>query len=90
MSSEITLVSSVKCFEGYQRVYSHISKELSCEMKFSIYLPPQCVDTNNEKLPVVYWLSGLTCTQMNFIEKSGAQKYVYNNVEYFNYYKTYN
>lgn len=72
--AEITLVSSNKCFGGYQRVYSHHSKELSCDMKFAVYLPPQSDDAD-VKLPVLYWLSGLTCNETNFIHKAGAQKY---------------
>lgn len=43
----LTLVSKNKIFEGEQRVYSHVSKELGCEMKFSIYLPPKALE--NEK-----------------------------------------
>ncbi len=67
-----TLVSSWKCFGGLQKVFKHQSKVLNCEMKFAIYLPPQAVD---KSVPVVYWLSGLTCTQDNFIQKAGAQRY---------------
>ena len=49
------------------------SAELNCKMNFAIYLPPQADDTNT-KLPVIYWLSGLTCTEQNFIQKAGGQK----------------
>ncbi|KAJ8979272.1 hypothetical protein NQ317_009886 [Molorchus minor] len=69
----LTEVSSNKSFGGYQKVYSHESKELGCVMKFGVYLPPQT--EAGQKLPVVYWLSGLTCTEANFIEKAGAQRY---------------
>lgn len=65
-------VSSNKSFGGWQKVYSHESTELGCTMKFGIYLPPQAEEN---KLPVIYWLSGLTCTEANFIEKAGAQRY---------------
>ncbi|XP_018564294.1 S-formylglutathione hydrolase [Anoplophora glabripennis] len=65
-------VSSNKSFGGWQKVYSHNSTELGCSMKFGIYLPPQAEE---KKLPVIYWLSGLTCTEANFIEKAGAQRY---------------
>lgn len=68
----LTKVSSNKVFGGWQFVFSHESKELGCTMKFGIYLPPQAEE---KKVPVVYWLSGLTCSEANFIEKSGAQKY---------------
>ncbi|XP_015113781.1 S-formylglutathione hydrolase [Diachasma alloeum] len=69
--SEITLVSSNKCFGGWQKVYSHESSELKCKMNFGIYLPPQA---EFEAVPVIYWLSGLTCTEQNFITKAGAQR----------------
>lgn len=72
--TQIKLVASNKCHGGYQKTYSHHSKELSCEMKFAIYLPPQC-DDSAIKLPVLYWLSGLTCNELNFIQKAGAQRY---------------
>lgn len=71
--TQITLISSNKSFGGFQKIYSHKSKELSCEMKFAIYLPPQY--TADSKLPVIYWLSGLTCDENNFIQKAGAQRY---------------
>ncbi|CAM5204159.1 S-formylglutathione hydrolase [Oligella ureolytica] len=45
---------------------------LSCPMRFAIYLPPQAKD---KKLPVLYWLSGLTCNEQNFITKAGFQRY---------------
>ena len=64
-------VSSVKCFGGFQKVFEHESSELKCRMKFSVYLPPQ---VEEEKVPVLYWLSGLTCTEQNFITKAGAQR----------------
>lgn len=72
--TQITLISSNKSFGGYQKIYSHHSKELACEMKFAIYLPPQSDDAT-VNLPVLYWLSGLTCNETNFIQKAGAQKY---------------
>ncbi|WP_202744771.1 S-formylglutathione hydrolase [Acinetobacter pittii] len=59
-------------FGGWQEVYKHESEVLNCSMNFSIYLPPH---DENEKLPVIYWLSGLTCNEQNFITKAGAQKY---------------
>jgi len=71
--TQITLISANKSFGGYQKVYSHKSKELSCEMKFAIYLPPQY--SADSKLPVIYWLSGLTCDESNFVQKAGAQRY---------------
>ena len=60
------------CFGGRQLRYSHASEVLGCEMNFSIYLPPQA---EQGKVPVLYWLSGLTCTDENFVTKAGAQRY---------------
>ena len=60
------------CFGGWQDVYRHHSDVLGCDMNFAVYLPPQAT---TQKLPVLYWLSGLTCTEQNFITKAGAQRY---------------
>ena len=60
------------CFGGWQDVYRHHSDVLGCDMNFAVYLPPQAA---TQKLPVLYWLSGLTCTEQNFITKAGAQRY---------------
>lgn len=59
-----------KSFGGWHKQYSHQSKVLNCNMRFAIYLPPQ--KSNGEKVPVLYWLSGLTCTDENFMQKAGA------------------
>ncbi|XP_030804388.1 S-formylglutathione hydrolase isoform X2 [Camarhynchus parvulus] len=64
-------VSSNKCFEGFQKVFEHDSAELKCKMKFGIYLPPKA---ETGKCPVLYWLSGLTCTEQNFITKAAFQQ----------------
>ena len=60
------------CFGGWQDVYRHRSAVLDCDMHFAIYLPPQA---EHGPVPVLYWLSGLTCTEQNFITKAGAQRY---------------
>lgn len=65
-------VAENRCFEGRQLRYKHSSDCLSCDMHFSVFLPPQA---EREKVPVLYWLSGLTCTDENFVTKAGAQKY---------------
>jgi S-formylglutathione hydrolase len=67
----ITLVSESRSFGGVQRVYSHDSSETRCTMRFGVYLPPQ---VEAGPVPVVFWLSGLTCTEENFIAKAGAQR----------------
>jgi S-formylglutathione hydrolase len=65
-------VSVNKSFGGWNKQYSHHSKTLNCNMQFAIYLPPQA--SNGERVPVLYWLSGLTCTDENFMQKAGAQR----------------
>ena len=60
------------CFGGWQDVYRHHSSVLDCAMNVAVYLPPQA---RQGRLPVLYWLSGLTCTEQNFITKAGAQRY---------------
>lgn len=70
--TELTQISCNKMFGGDQKVFSHDSSVLKCKMNFSVYLPPQCEEA---KLPVLYWLSGLTCNELNFIQKAGAQRY---------------
>ncbi len=59
-------------FGGSQEVWEHKSNVLSCPMRFAIYLPPQ---VKEKSLPVLYWLSGLTCNEQNFITKAGFQRY---------------
>ena len=65
-------ISSNKSFGGWHKQYSHRSEVLNCEMRFAIYLPPQA--SSSHKVPVLYWLSGLTCTDENFMQKAGAQR----------------
>ncbi len=60
------------CFGGWQDVYRHRSEVLGCDMTVGVYLPPQ---VEQGPCPVLYWLSGLTCTEQNFITKAGAQRY---------------
>ncbi|CAK9183824.1 unnamed protein product [Ilex paraguariensis] len=72
METKPTEISSSKMFEGYNKRYRHYSPTLGCSMTFYIYFPPS--PSPAHKFPVLYWLSGLTCTDENFIIKSGAQR----------------
>jgi S-formylglutathione hydrolase len=67
----IATVSRHQCFGGTQAVHSHASSELGCTMRFGVFLPPQAA---HGRVPALYWLSGLTCTEENFIVKAGAQR----------------
>lgn len=60
-----------KCFGGWQRRYRHRSATLDCDMVFSLFLPPQ---VEQGPVPLLYWLSGLTCNDENFVTKAGAQR----------------
>lgn len=68
------LLSTNACFEGEHRRYRHASAALGCDMEFAVFLPPAAVGSQSRNVPVLYWLSGLTCTDQNFMEKAGAQK----------------
>lgn len=65
-------IESHACFDGRQEVWQHESSALDCTMRYAVYLPPQA---RSEACPVLYWLSGLTCSEQNFITKAGAQRY---------------
>lgn len=68
---ELKQVSVSRSFDGEQRVYTHAARATQCTMRFGVYLPPQA---RTQRVPVLYWLSGLTCTEDNFIVKAGAQR----------------
>lgn len=65
-------IGSHRCFGGQQLRFTHRSETLDCEMVFSLYLPPQA---EYAPVPLLHWLSGLTCTDENFVTKAGAQRY---------------
>ena len=67
------LISQNKSFGGLQLRYEHASTELNCNMRFSVYLPPGA--SADKPVPAIYWLSGLTCTDENFVHKAGAQQH---------------
>ena len=60
-------------FGGRQEVWRHASRSTGCDMRLGVYLPPAAL--RGERCPVLYWLSGLTCTEQNFITKAGAQQH---------------
>ncbi len=66
----LTLSCRQRCFGGWHQQFVHVSDVLSCEMRLAIYLPPFATKSN--PVPVLYWLSGLTCTDANFMQKAGA------------------
>jgi S-formylglutathione hydrolase len=70
--SQLETVSTAKSFGGTQGVYRHRSRETGSEMTFAVYLPPQA--SAEAKLPVLWYLSGLTCSHANVMEKGGYQR----------------
>jgi S-formylglutathione hydrolase len=71
MINTLTEIAATKCFGGWLKRYKHPSTSLNCDMIFAVYLPPQA---ETQKVPVLWWLSGLTCTDENFMQKAGAQR----------------
>ncbi|OOY09180.1 S-formylglutathione hydrolase [Thioclava sp. F36-7] len=65
-------ISENRCFGGVQGVYSHASKVNDCEMTFGLFLPREAEDG---PVPVLWYLSGLTCTHENAMTKAGAQAF---------------
>lgn len=63
-------ISQNKVAGGWHKQYTHQSSSLNCEMRFAIFLPPGA--SAETPAPVLYWLSGLTCTDENFMQKAGA------------------
>jgi S-formylglutathione hydrolase len=72
VDTQLKLISEHACFGGKVAFYRHFSNACQGEMRFSVYLPPQA---ENAPVSVLYFLSGLTCTEENFMVKSGAQKF---------------
>jgi S-formylglutathione hydrolase len=68
---ELKRISRNKSFGGWTEFHSHLSKTCASEMRFSVFIPPQA---QHGKVPVVYWLSGLSCSEENFMAKAGAQR----------------
>jgi len=72
LNSELTQLSQAKVAGGWHKQYQHQSSSTDCAMRFAIFLPPNASADN--KVPVLYWLSGLTCTDENFMQKAGVFK----------------
>ena len=68
------LLERHRSYKGYQEVYTHYSNITNCDMQFALYLPDKHID-----IPVLYFLSGITCTEQNFIQKSGFQQFASKN-----------
>lgn len=67
----MSVISETKMFDGLQAVHEHPSKACGCDMRIGVFTPPQAKDG---PCPAVIFLSGLTCTEQNFVTKAGAQR----------------
>ena len=67
----LELISEHACFGGLQRFYSHASSAIGLPMRFSVFLPAQALIG---KVPALFYLAGLTCTEETFMIKAGAQR----------------
>ena len=72
MAQDLQNISQAKVAGGWHKQYTHHSDSLNVSTRFAIFLPPNANASN--PVPVVYWLSGLTCTDENFMQKAGAFK----------------
>jgi S-formylglutathione hydrolase len=70
--SVLELVSQHRCFGGWQRFYRHASAEIGLPMRFSVFVPEQA---GQGRVPVLFYLAGLTCTEETFMIKAGAQRF---------------
>ena len=70
--NHLTSRAEYRCFDGTVAYYSHDSQSCQTEMRFAVYVPPHA---QSQPVPVLYYLSGLTCTEENFTVKAGAQRY---------------
>ncbi|AWI80560.1 S-formylglutathione hydrolase [Parazoarcus communis] len=71
MSQALEQIGANRSFGGWHKRFRHASATLGCDMVFAVYLPPQA---EHGPVPVLYWLSGLTCSDENFMQKAGAHR----------------
>src|SRR5690606_23104440 len=69
---KLECLSEHRCFDGVQRFYRHDSHRIGLPMRFSVFLPPQA---EGGRVPVLFYLAGLTCTEETFMVKGGAQRF---------------
>ncbi|KMZ11552.1 S-formylglutathione hydrolase [Candidatus Burkholderia humilis] len=68
----LELVEEHRCFDGVQHIYKHESESIGLPMRFSVFLPDAA---SSSKMPALFYLAGLTCTEETFPIKAGAQRY---------------
>lgn len=73
-STSYEIVSSNRSFGGLHLRLKHVSNSTHCDMIIGVYLPPTVLTEDDFKIPALYWLSGLTCSDQNFLQKAGAMQ----------------
>src|SRR2546427_9502745 len=71
MAVPFEVVSEHRCFGGVVGFYRHEAASTACSMRFSVFTPPQA---QSGRVPLLYYLAGLTCTEETFMIKAGAQR----------------
>lgn len=71
----LELLSEHRCFGGVQRFYRHTSDTIGLPMRFSAFLPARALVQPEKRLPALFYLAGLTCTEETFMVKAGAQRF---------------
>jgi len=71
MDAPLETISRHRCFGGFVSFHRHESAETRCSMRFAVFTPPQA---EKQRVPVLYYLAGLTCTEETFMIKAGAQR----------------
>ncbi|KAH9260781.1 S-formylglutathione hydrolase [Batrachochytrium salamandrivorans] len=73
MSSLLTQTASAKCYGGQVKTFKHASAKTNTDMVFSVFFPKECQEQG--QVPVIFYLSGLTCTDQNALTKGGFQEH---------------
>jgi len=73
-SSEYEILACNRSFGGLHLRIKHMAKSTKCDMIVGVFLPPNVLTDDSNAAPALYWLSGLTCTDQNFLQKAGAMK----------------
>jgi S-formylglutathione hydrolase len=68
----VRVISEHRCYDGVQGFYRHVSTVTGTPMRFSVYQPPQA---KHQRVPVLFYLAGLTCTEETFMIKANAQRF---------------
>ncbi len=75
MPARPRVIAEHRCFDGVQGFYEHASQACDAPMRFAVYRPPAALADPGTRLPVLYYLAGLTCNEETFAIKAGAQRF---------------